>query len=246
MKPTKCLFNYGLTIIILIMEGVSTCGIHVCLTWKIIPNHLVLTCKVDDLHQIVLIDDNFDKEQGYCLSPHPKSSCRNEYDNGTIYQNLNLNETIFSVRGIIDSRVNGNWTCRHGTSKDKVTVEVTIPVPMAVTEIIGPTHQEQIEKNISNKIEGIAGKLDCCRRVKRVTYQKTVVTIVLCVVILLPVALGLEENEKCHGILIHIFLGILGMACGLLISFFIWSTKKQDDINATRPVEQSLLETVTI
>lgn len=110
----------------------------------------------------------------------------------------------------------------------------------------GPTHQEQIEKNISNKIEGIAGKLDCCRRVKRVTYQKAVFTIVLCVVILLPVAVGLAENEKCYGILIHIFLGILGMACGLLISFFIWSSKKQDDINATRPVEQSLLETVTI
>ncbi|XP_052066131.1 uncharacterized protein LOC127705817 isoform X2 [Mytilus californianus] len=113
-------------VLMLATKEICLCNIQTCFTWKISKNRLTLTCKVDDLHLSVFIDDPFGKVQADCVQPHPFVKCEPYYKNGSITQNSTTKETIFTVQGKIDKSINGNWTCRHGTHRDIAKVEVTV------------------------------------------------------------------------------------------------------------------------
>ena len=115
-----------LSLNLLILTGNKMCSTHICLTWKVNRNCLTLTCKVDKFVHRIFIDDQYGNIQADCSPPNPLIHCESFYKNGIISQNELKNETIFKVVGHIDYHVNGNWTCRHGTSKDTARVEVTI------------------------------------------------------------------------------------------------------------------------
>lgn len=87
---------------------------------------MTLTCKVDNLHLSIFIEDPFGKRQADCVQPYPSVKCDSYYKNGSITQNSTTKETIFTVQGKIDKSINGNWTCRHGEHKDIAKVEVTV------------------------------------------------------------------------------------------------------------------------
>lgn len=56
----------------------------------------------------------------YCYS----DVCDSYHLNASII--FNSNKTIYTEKGHIDNKVNGNWTCRHGTKRDIAQVEVTV------------------------------------------------------------------------------------------------------------------------
>ncbi|XP_076114114.1 uncharacterized protein LOC143082355 isoform X2 [Mytilus galloprovincialis] len=113
-------------LIMLLTKEICLCNIQTCFTWKISKNRLTLTCKVDDLHLSIFIEDPFGKRQADCVQPYPSVKCDSYYTNGSITQNSTTKETIFTVQGKIDKSINGNWTCRHGERKDIAKVEVTV------------------------------------------------------------------------------------------------------------------------
>lgn len=106
--------------------GANSCETYVCLKWKVTLNELRLTCKVTKLHFKVWILDQFGNVQASCIPSTPLNKCETYYRNGTISQNSQTNETIFTVSGYIDYHINGNWTCRHGRRRDVAQVEVTV------------------------------------------------------------------------------------------------------------------------
>lgn len=81
-----------------------------------------MICKVSNLEHIVYINNQFNKEVGDCYS----NLCDSYQQNASIIQILESNETIYTVNGQIDKKVNGNWTCRHGTNLQIAQVEVTV------------------------------------------------------------------------------------------------------------------------
>lgn len=105
--------------------GTRTCVDNICLTWKVTKTELSLTCKIDSLHLGVFVDGPFGKTQAECFPPIPYE-CEAYYRNGSIMHNQWTKETIFTLSGKIDHRINGNWTCRHGTSKDKAIAHVQL------------------------------------------------------------------------------------------------------------------------
>lgn len=92
--------------------------------WTVDTQLLTLTCKVRRLVFSVSFHDPFNKEVAYCYSPIPSSNCLSHYGNGSVYQQLSKNETVFVVRGRINNKINGNWSCLHGASKDRTSVNV--------------------------------------------------------------------------------------------------------------------------
>lgn len=106
--------------------GVHSCNIPVCLTWRISVDKLILVCKVDDLHNWVFIDDPFGSRRADCFPAIDDSSCDSYKTNESITQNLTTHEIIYTVHGGINNRLNGNWSCRHGTNLHVATVEVTV------------------------------------------------------------------------------------------------------------------------
>lgn len=111
-----------------------------CLTWKLENSNLVLTCRIPNLILSVHLYDPWDKEQGYCVPPIQSIICYPHYKNVSIYQNVKTNKTVFTFTGNIDHRINGNWTCRHGSNADYVTEEVTLP------KVPGNLYLKQITK----------------------------------------------------------------------------------------------------
>lgn len=105
--------------------GTRACDENICLTWEVTKTELILTCKIDFLHLGVFVDDPFGKTQAECFPPIPYE-CEAYYSNGSIIHNQWTKETIFKLIGNIDHRINGNWTCRHGTSKDTATAHVLL------------------------------------------------------------------------------------------------------------------------
>lgn len=112
----------------LFFVGILSCqdNVCMCLTWKVKNGSLVLTCKISNLVWPVSLYDTLDKEQGFCAHPIPVVKCYPLYKNVSIHQNRKTNETIFNVTGPLDQRLNGNWTCRHGSRAEYVTTEVTL------------------------------------------------------------------------------------------------------------------------
>lgn len=70
----------------------------------------------------IFIDNQFGREVADCIPDF----CHSYHQNASIIQLLKTNETIYSVNGQIDNKVNGNWTCRHGSNLDTAKVDVTV------------------------------------------------------------------------------------------------------------------------
>ncbi|CAC5426678.1 unnamed protein product [Mytilus coruscus] len=100
-----------------------------CLHWTLRSNSITFNCKIDDLHLPVYIHNNFGKEIARCGIPIPFPLCTATYSNTTVRQNIDTNETVVGVKGIIDDSLNGNWSCHHGYgSMYNAVVEINIPV----------------------------------------------------------------------------------------------------------------------
>lgn len=104
----------------------QSCNINVCLTWSAMKNEITFKCRVNALSWQVKFFNQFHKEQAYCMSPIPFSHCFSLSTNCTITQDAQHNITMLTVRGRIDKRINGGWTCYHGTNVDNAVVNVTV------------------------------------------------------------------------------------------------------------------------
>lgn len=83
-------------------------------------------CKVDNLKWKVEFRNQFGIELAYCLNPLPDSRCISHYDNCTITQDIKRNITTLEIKGHVDSKINGVWTCNHGTKLGHDTAYVII------------------------------------------------------------------------------------------------------------------------
>lgn len=100
-----------------------------CLRWTKSKDMLKIICKINDLHLPVSIHNNKGIEVAHCSIPFPSPSCTNTYDYTTVKQNIRTNETEFTLKGKIDQRMSGNWSCHHGqgTHDSEEFIEVIIP-----------------------------------------------------------------------------------------------------------------------
>lgn len=53
------------------------------------------------------------------------TDCTSHFKNSSIVQDLKTNITTLIVRGHINNKVNGPWSCYHGTNTGNATVIVT-------------------------------------------------------------------------------------------------------------------------
>lgn len=65
------------------------------------------------------------QELAHCLTPFPIPECYTS-PNNTIQQSRITNTTIFIVKHHIESSLNGQWKCTHGTNVDEATVNITV------------------------------------------------------------------------------------------------------------------------
>lgn len=83
-------------------------------------NNLTLICKVNSWNHRIFINNQFGRKVADCIpdlcDPYDKNASMHS----------TTNDITFSVNGKIDNKVNGNWTCRHGTNLDIAIVEVTV------------------------------------------------------------------------------------------------------------------------
>ncbi|CAG2244448.1 unnamed protein product [Mytilus edulis] len=83
-------------------------------------NNLTLICKVNSWNHRIFIDNQFGRKVADCIPDRCDPYDKNASMHST------TNDITFSVNGKIDNKVNGNWTCRHGTNLDIARVEVTV------------------------------------------------------------------------------------------------------------------------
>lgn len=89
----------------------------------------------------VYIYDQFNKEVANCY----ENLCDSYHLNASII--FKSNKTIYTVTGHIDNKVNGNWTCRHGTKRDIAQVEVTVLIGKTLSFLWDiDTHSWSVEK----------------------------------------------------------------------------------------------------
>lgn len=115
-----------LLILAALITGLDVCNIQVCLTWTVQKNYLDIRCRVNSLRFGVEVVNNRKKEQGFCVHPRPIPKCFTSYNNTLIMQNSLTNITYLRIQGEIDSHVNGEWECKHGTNRDSATINVTV------------------------------------------------------------------------------------------------------------------------
>lgn len=116
-------------LILLLISEILSCNIKVCLTWMANTNSIEFRCRVDDLIFQVKFFNKFNSELAYCLFPIRnlnETRCSSHFINSTIVQDLKTNTTMLTVRGQIDKRINGVWSCKHGTNISQATVNVTV------------------------------------------------------------------------------------------------------------------------
>ncbi|CAG2198223.1 unnamed protein product [Mytilus edulis] len=102
------------------------CNIDVCLTWSATKEKISFKCKVNALLFTVKFFNQLHQEQAYCASPIPHVLCFPLLSNSNITQDVVHNITILTLERRIDDRINGAWTCCHGTNVDKAVVNVTV------------------------------------------------------------------------------------------------------------------------
>lgn len=118
---------FGLTILILCTSNtvILSCNIHVCLTWQAEKDGISFKCKVNKLSWKVMFYNPLNQELAHCLTPIPVPECFTT-PNNTIRQSSITNTTIFIMKQHIQSSLNGQWKCTHGTNIDEATVNITV------------------------------------------------------------------------------------------------------------------------
>lgn len=116
--------NVWLSVMLIVssLKKYQQCSIAICFTWKVSFNSLTLNCKVNSWNHRIFIDNQFGIAVADCIP----SFCDSYHPNASINQLLASNEVIYTVSGRIDKRINGNWTCRHGSKFKLAKVEVTV------------------------------------------------------------------------------------------------------------------------
>lgn len=93
------------------------CNTSICLDWELDVNKLTLTCRIKHIHLRVFIDDPYGNMQAVCLPPYP-FVCEAYYKYGSISYSSITKEIKFIVKRGTNQKVEGYWTCRHGTGRD--------------------------------------------------------------------------------------------------------------------------------
>lgn len=119
-------FVLSMLYLLFFFKGLDLCNTFVCLTWTVNTGHLDLQCRVNYLIYGIEIFNNRRKELGFCLHPQPVPKCFSYSNDTTIMQNSKTNITYLKIKGHIDSNLNGQWECRHGTNRDNATINVTV------------------------------------------------------------------------------------------------------------------------
>ncbi|CAC5415314.1 unnamed protein product [Mytilus coruscus] len=116
-----------LTILMLYTSNtvIFSCNIQVCLTWQAEKDGISFKCKVNKLLWKVMFYNPSNQELAHCLMPFPIPECYTS-PNNTIRQSSITNTTIFIVKQRIQSSLNGQWKCSHGTNVDEATVNITV------------------------------------------------------------------------------------------------------------------------
>ncbi|XP_063412542.1 uncharacterized protein LOC134695254 [Mytilus trossulus] len=116
-----------LTLLILYISNtvILSCNIQVCLTWQAEKDGISFKCKVNKLSWKVMFYNPSNQELAHCLTPFPIPECYTS-PNNTIQQSRITNTTIFIVKHHIESSLNGQWKCTHGTNVDEATVNITV------------------------------------------------------------------------------------------------------------------------
>ncbi|CAC5408453.1 unnamed protein product [Mytilus coruscus] len=128
------------------LKKCQQCSIEICFSWKVSLNSLTLICKVSSLEHYVYIKNQFNQQVADCHL----NFCDSYHQNASIKQILKSNETIFTVNGQIDNKLNGNWTCQHGLKLDIAQVEVTVLKDMP-TKLDGQVIDDQKEHRNKSK-----------------------------------------------------------------------------------------------
>ena len=86
-------------------------------------NTLDLSCIVNKLHFNVEFYNQDRQIQGYCILPFPEPQCYSFNRRTRLIQNKNV--TKLTVMGI-NSKINGLWSCHHGTNIGKAAVNISV------------------------------------------------------------------------------------------------------------------------
>ncbi|CAC5374571.1 unnamed protein product [Mytilus coruscus] len=99
---------------------------QICMSTKIRNDRLQLVCKVNHLELEVYIRDPLGDQKTRCVIPNPKPECFT-YD-GDATQSLSSNMTVLTLNknSTNNHRVNGEWSCLHGTYNERATAIVNI------------------------------------------------------------------------------------------------------------------------
>lgn len=81
---------------------------------------------MNELKWNIVFSDPFGSVFGHCITPFPVPECFTGMQNSIISQNPHTNTTILIVKQYIDSSVNGQWKCSHGTNRDQAFANVTV------------------------------------------------------------------------------------------------------------------------
>lgn len=126
-----------------------------CLRWTVQHNQITFICKIDKLQHPVHFYDNYEREIAYCNIPNPRPECTSlpkQHKNVTVTvtQNPYKLETVLIVNGKIDQRLNGNWSCRHGTNLFEADVEINILTAEGINYLILFLHYIVSKCNYTN------------------------------------------------------------------------------------------------
>lgn len=154
--------------------GINACNLQTCMEWRISVDELTLICKIEHFHLLVLIDDPSGSTRADCYPDTEHTTCESYYENESITQNPKTKEIVYTVHGKIDHRLNGNWSCRHGTRLNVATVEVTV-LERCSSEVINKTAKRR--KNIP-----------CVESCKKYSFLWTIIvyflSMMICIVLL--------------------------------------------------------------
>lgn len=109
-----------------VVTDITTKDLQICFHWKLQLDKLILSCKVRNLIFPVAIFDPSGNEMGRCFSFPPPPICDAHHQNALMSLNKITSEVVFTISETMDLQVNGNWTCRHGKSRDEATVNVFV------------------------------------------------------------------------------------------------------------------------
>lgn len=88
--------------------------------------YLILKCKVSRLLYVVSFNNPDNIEEGYCLTLFPFPKCFSIDMHNAISQDRKTNTTILTINRKIVGRINGPWTCLHGSQWDRAVINVTV------------------------------------------------------------------------------------------------------------------------